>query len=95
MGRPRAAAAPLVSRFPGRPGPVRPPYVTSALCRGMTVQPQAPAAASAWGRWRAGRSGETFLTGVSIVEMRHGALPHAGRLAPARHRPASAVVLRP
>jgi len=83
MGRPRAAAAPLVSRFPGRPGSVRPRYVTSALCRGMTVQPPVPAAAGGHGRRRAGRSGETFLTGVSIVETRHGALPHAGRLVPA------------
>jgi len=86
MGCPRAAAAPLVARFPARPRPVRPPYVTSALCRGMTVQPQAAAAEGGHGRRGAGRSAETFLTSVSIIEMR----PAPGRARAVSFRPTTA-----
>src|SRR6202035_5867 len=91
-GRSRSAGSPV--RRPTRSHPA--PYVTSALCRGMTVQRPAAAATGGHGRRPPGRSGENFLTGVSIIEMRHGARAARGpsylaMLSPAALSPAAAL----
>jgi hypothetical protein len=85
-GPPRAPAARLPAGSLAAPFVPGPPYMTSALCRRVAVQPQLAPAASDQGRWRPGRSGESFLTGVSVVEMRPGALPCSDRPALARIR---------
>ena len=72
-GRPRAAAAPPRCRFPGRPGLTPPPGHDQRALPGHDSP--APGRAGRQPPWppQARRSGESFLTGVSTVEMRHGA----------------------
>jgi hypothetical protein len=79
-GRPQAPAARLPAGSLAALVAPGPPSMTSALCRGVAVQPQLGPAACNQGRWHPGRSGESFLTGVSVVEIRHGALPRSGSL---------------
>ncbi len=76
-GRPRAAAAPLVAGSPAVPGSPRLPGMTSALCRGMTVQLQAARAVSRPGRRRPDDPVSLFLR--ASRQLRCAAAPGAAQ----------------